>query len=59
MLREQGGFAQEKFAFMIEMDRSFYGMVEGGERNISFLNLAKIAKGLGLPLEEVVKGIKN
>jgi len=44
--REQLEFSQEAFADHINLDRSNYGAIERGERNISVYTLARIAKGL-------------
>lgn len=44
--REEMSFSQEGFADHINFDRSNYGAIERGERNISVRTLARIAKGL-------------
>ena len=44
-LRNEKGLSQEKFALLIEMDRTYFASVESGKRNISLLNIEKIAKG--------------
>ena len=41
--RKKKGWSQEEFAFESGLDRSYVGGVERGERNISVLNLKKIA----------------
>ncbi len=56
-LRNSKGISQEKFALSIEMDRTYYASVENGKRNISINNIEKIAKGLGITLEELFKNI--
>lgn len=56
-LRNAMGISQEKFALMIDMDRTYYASVESGKRNISINNIEKIAKGLGITLEELFKGL--
>lgn len=38
--------SQEKFALICQLDRTYISDVERGERNISLLNLVKIAKAL-------------
>lgn len=45
-LRKRAGFSQENFALEIGLDRSFMGGVERGERNLTLLNIQKIAEGL-------------
>lgn len=44
--REEMKFSQEGFADFINLDRSNYGAIERGERNISISTLARIAIGL-------------
>ena len=56
-LRNEIGISQEKFALSIDMDRTYYASVESGKRNISINNIEKIAKGLGITLEELFKGL--
>lgn len=40
--------SQQDFALEIEMDRTYFGGVERGERNVSIDNIERIAKGLGI-----------
>ena len=56
-IRLSKGISQEKFALSIEMDRTYYASVESGKRNISIINIEKIANGLEISLEELFKGI--
>ena len=56
-LRVAKGFSQEKFALLIEMDRTYFSSVESGKRNIAIKNIEKIAKGLEISLEELFRGI--
>lgn len=58
-LRTLQGISQEKFALSIDMDRTYYASVESGRRNISLINIEKIAKGLGVSLEELFKGLED
>ena len=56
-LRKETGLSQEKFAAKIGMDRTYYASVELGKRNISIINLEKIAQGLGMSLANMFLGI--
>ena len=52
-LREAQGLSQEKFALSISMDRTYYASVEAGKRNISLVNIEKIAKGFGVSISQL------
>lgn len=52
-LRKETGLSQEKFAAKIGMDRTYFASVELGKRNISIINLEKIANGLNVSLSEL------
>lgn len=45
--------SQEAFADLCELDRTYVGGVERGERNIGAVNLIKISKALGVSLSEL------
>ena len=47
------GLSQEKFALKIGMDRTYYASVEAGKRNVSVVNIKKIADGLEASLSEL------
>ena len=44
--RRDRGFSQEGFAAEVGLDRSYYGSVERGDRNIAALNLMRVAAAL-------------
>lgn len=50
LLRNRKGWSQERFALESNLDRSYIGGVERGERNISLLNIFKLADCLGVPV---------
>ncbi len=55
--KEKTGLSQEKFALKIEMDRTYFASVEAGRRNISIINIKKIADGLGVSLSDLFRGL--
>ncbi|MCH3972788.1 MAG: helix-turn-helix domain-containing protein [Oscillospiraceae bacterium] len=56
-IRNSLGISQEKFALSIDMDRTYFASVESGKRNIALNNIAKIAAGFDMTLEELFKGL--
>lgn len=56
-LRAQRNVSQEQFAYDIGMDRSYYASIEVGRRNVTLLNLAKIARGFDVTLAELLEGV--
>jgi len=54
-LRTDNGLSQEKLSFACELDRTYIGSVERGERNISVINLKKIAQALNTDPSELLK----
>lgn len=49
------GISQQDFALEIEMDRTYYGGVERGERNVSIDNIERIARGLEISPWQLLK----
>ena len=56
-MREKAEMSQKDLAYSSDLDRSYIASVESGQRNISIVNLEKIAKSLGVSLSELFKGI--
>ena len=56
-LRKETGLSQEKFAAKIGMNRTYFASVELGKRNISIVNLEKIADGLNVSLAELFRNV--
>lgn len=57
-LRNKLGLSQEQFALLIDMDRTYLASVESGKRNISLVNIKKIADGFNISLSELFDGVK-
>lgn len=58
-LRKAKGMSQEQLALQAEVDRSYVGGIERGERNVSFLTLVKIAECLGCDVAKFTEQIPN
>jgi len=58
-LRTKQGYSQESFADLCGVHRTFMGTIERGESNLSFQNLAKVSKALGITLAQLLSGIKR
>lgn len=52
-LRKRKGFSQEALALACSLDRTYVGGVERGERNISLVNIYKIADALSVDAKEL------
>lgn len=53
--RSEKGLSQEALADLSFIDRSHLGRIERGERNLTVLNLIKIAKALELSASELLR----
>jgi transcriptional regulator with XRE-family HTH domain len=55
--RKALGFSQNGFALDCGLNRSFFGGIERGERNLTFAVLCKICNGLRCDVANVTRGI--
>ena len=55
--RKKLGVSQEEFADMCDLDRTYIGGIERGERNVSLINIEKIAETLKISLSELFKRV--
>ena len=52
-LRKAQGYSQEGFALTVELDRTYIGGIERGERNPGLKTILRIAEALGVPVAEL------
>ncbi|WEN14650.1 helix-turn-helix transcriptional regulator [Rhodanobacter sp. AS-Z3] len=55
--RKKLGWTQEELAAKAEIDRSYIGGVERGERNLTFTMLCDIAESLGCDVASLTEGL--
>jgi transcriptional regulator with XRE-family HTH domain len=55
VLRQQRGLSQEALAHLAALDRSYMSGIERGRRNLSILNMARIASALRVPLSDLLQ----
>ena len=58
-LRKSRGLSQEALANLAELDRSYIGGVERGDRNISLINIDKLSKALNTNIHEIFKDFND
>ena len=56
-VRTERGLSQEALADIANVHRTYIGMVERAEKNITLLNIQKLAKALKVDIKELFDGI--
>lgn len=54
-IRKIKGLSQEQVSFKADLHRTYIGMIERAEKNITLLNIEKIAKALEVGIAELLK----
>jgi transcriptional regulator with XRE-family HTH domain len=54
-LREKSGLTQEELAFISNLHRTYIGMIERAEKNITITTLFKISNALGVSIKEIMQ----
>ena len=54
-LRDLANMSQKDLSFAADLDRSYIASVENGQRNVSIVNIEKIANALGVSLTTFFK----
>ena len=52
-IRIKQNLSQERLAIKAGVHRTYIGMIERAEKNITLENIEKVAKALGLPVKEL------
>ena len=55
--RRKLGVSQEAFADLCELDRTYVGGIERGERNVALVKIEKLARALKISLSELFRGV--
>lgn len=58
-LREKKGWSQEELARRVGLHRTYIGSIERSERNISLINIEKIAKAFKVNISDLLKHRKT
>ena len=53
--RRELGLSQEQFGELAGMHRTYVGMVERGEKNITLTNIVKVGQALEIPASELLR----
>ena len=56
-LRKEQGYSQESFAAACDLDRTYIGGIERGERNVALRNIEGISDALGITLSQLMEGL--
>jgi transcriptional regulator with XRE-family HTH domain len=52
-LRKERGLSQEELSYKSDLHRTYIGMIERAEKNITLANIEKIAKALNVHLKDL------
>jgi transcriptional regulator with XRE-family HTH domain len=52
-LRKEQGISQEELAHRADLHRTYIGMIERAEKNITLLNIEKLAKALDVNITDL------
>lgn len=54
-LRKEKNLSQEELSFKAELHRTYIGMIERAEKNITLVNIEKIANALETSIDNLLK----
>lgn len=55
--RKEKGLSQEQLAFKADLHRTYIGMIERAEKNITLINISKIADALEIKIEQLFNDV--
>ncbi|RYH72836.1 XRE family transcriptional regulator [Flavobacteriaceae bacterium 144Ye] len=58
-LRKEKDISQEELGFRSNLHRTYIGMIERGEKNITLENIDKIAKGLDVSMKIIFEKLNK
>jgi transcriptional regulator with XRE-family HTH domain len=58
-LRDEKGLSQEALAAVCNLHRTYIGLIERGERNLTLTTIQQIAEGLGVPPSDLLTGLDS
>jgi transcriptional regulator with XRE-family HTH domain len=56
--RKENDLSQEEFASRAGLHRTYIGMIERGEKNITLINILKISHALNISASDLLESIK-
>ena len=57
-LREQTSMSQKDLAYAADLDRSYIASIENGQRNVSIVNIEKIAAALNVTVKDFFNDVE-
>lgn len=58
-IRKEKGLSQEELAHKADLHRTYIGMIERAEKNITLLNIEKIAIALEVKISKLIKDLEE
>lgn len=58
-LRKEKKLSQEELGFQSNLHRTYIGMIERGEKNITLENIEKLSKGLGVSIKLIFEKLNK
>ncbi len=56
-IRQKKGLSQEELAFLAGLHRTYVSSAERGQRNVSLVNIEKLARALEVDITEMFRGM--